>query len=172
VDIPPRSQPLQPVHQQAAGVRANVLAIARNPSPAYARQKSNDHGRVRSATERLVFKRMTGVASGLSATTRHELEALDELFDAETHGQRMLATESMSWLQGRGPLPVLPVFDERSFMLFANRYLETMWMVHRLVPLTRPHTAPVPYDWRGKWIVPTSPFRRTPSRCRASYPLG
>ena len=75
-----------------------------------------------------------------------KLQKLDEMFDLETHGQRLLATESMSWLKGQGPLPVLPLFDEKSFALFANRYLETMWMVHRLVPLARPHTAPVPNE--------------------------
>jgi hypothetical protein len=32
-----------------------------------------------------------------------------------------------------------------------NRYLETMWVVHRLFPFIRPRTAPLPNDWREMW---------------------
>jgi hypothetical protein len=107
----------------------------------------------RKKVEYLIFKRMTGAASGLSATTLHELAMVGEMFDWEVHGQRMSATRSLLWLKGQAPLAFLPQFDEGSFTPFMNRYLETMWMVHRLVPLARPYTAPVPSEWRDKWIV-------------------
>jgi hypothetical protein len=107
----------------------------------------------RKKVEHLIFERMTGAASGLSATTLHELAIVDEMFDWEVHGQRVSATQSMPWLNRQAPLAFVPQFEEGAFAPFMNRYLETMWMVHRLVPLARPYAAPVPSEWRDKWIV-------------------
>lgn len=109
--------------------------------------------RKRIATERTIFDRMTGKASGLDVTIANELQIVDRMFDWETHGQRLSATESIDWLNRKGPLHFLPQFDDSSFAPFMNRYLETMWMVHRLLPFVRPPDGPLPLDWRNNWTV-------------------
>jgi hypothetical protein len=90
--------------------------------------------RKRVAAERVISSKMMGADSGLSPTTLAQLKKVDLMFDWETHGQRLSATQSMEWLKGTGPLHFLPRFDENAFAPFMNRYLETMGMVHRLFP--------------------------------------
>jgi hypothetical protein len=109
--------------------------------------------RKRVATERFINDKMTGANSGLSPETLDLLKIIDRMFDWETHGQRHSATQQVDWLQKRGPLRFIPRFDKASFSAFLNRYIETMWMVHRLVPFVRPHTASTPADWTDKWNV-------------------
>jgi hypothetical protein len=109
--------------------------------------------RKRIDAERTIDDKMTGAGSGLSPTTLGQLEIINRLFDWETHGHRLSATQSMEWLARTGPLRVLPHYDDKAFAPFMNRYLETMWMVHRLWPLIRPPSAPLSDDWRDKWIV-------------------
>jgi len=115
-----------------------------------------DPGAVRKkrvATERIIFDLMMGKGSGLSVLALRELAAVDRMFDWETHGQRLSGTESMGWLQRKEPLHFLPKYDDSSFAPFMNRYLETMWMVHRLLPFMRPPSSGLPSDWRDKWLV-------------------
>lgn len=107
----------------------------------------------RIATEWIAFDFMTGKGSGLSDVTLRELAAVDRMFDLETHGQRLSGTESMDWLQRKGPLHFLPKYDDGSFAPFMNRYLETMWMVHRLLPFMRPPSGALLTDWSDKWLV-------------------
>jgi hypothetical protein len=109
--------------------------------------------RKRVVTERIINDKMTGAKSGLSPETLDMLKIVDRMFDWETHGQRHSATQQMDWLQRKGPLRFTPRFDKTSFSAFLNRYIETMWMVHRLVPLARPDTASTPADWTHKWNV-------------------
>lgn len=107
----------------------------------------------RISAERAIFNRMTGRSSGLDAAIASELQKIDQMFDWETHGQRLTATESIDWFNRKGPLHFLPRFDESSFAPFMNRYLETMWLVHRLLPFVRPPNGPLPEDWRDNWTI-------------------
>jgi hypothetical protein len=117
---------------------------------------------------------MMGADSGLSLTTLAQLEKVDVLFDWETHGQRLSATQSMEWLKGTGPLHFLPRFEENAFAPFMNRYLETMWMVHRLFPFIRPRTAPLPDDWRDRWNIIDDALERCAFSLTAQFakPIG
>jgi hypothetical protein len=109
--------------------------------------------RKRVATERIVNDKMTGANSGLSPETLDLLKIIDRMFDWETHGQRHSAAQQLGWLQRKGPLRFVPQFEEMFFAPFLNRYLETAWMVHRLVPLMRPHTAALSAEWTDKWNI-------------------
>jgi len=91
----------------------------------------------RKQTERRVDDEMLGPLSGLSPETRTQLEKINDLFDLETHGHRLTATRANEWLLGQGPLRVLPHYTELQFGAFLCRHIETMWMVHRLLPLLR-----------------------------------
>lgn len=128
----------------------------------------------RMATEKTIFSKMTGKASGLSDATLRELVAVDRMFDLETHGQRLSGTESMNWLQRQAPLHFLPKYDDTSFAPFMNRYLETMWLVHRLLPHIRPPGALVPSDWSHKWTVLNESLRTCAFSLTAQFgkPIG
>ncbi len=107
----------------------------------------------RTAAERAINSRMTGASSGLTPATVEMLKDVDRMFDWETHGHRLSATQAADWLRGQGPLRFTPHFEENSFAPFMNRYLETLWMVHRLLPFTRPNTAPLSAEWQAKWTI-------------------
>jgi hypothetical protein len=80
----------------------------------------------------------------------------------------------MEWLKGTGPLHFLPRFEENAFAPFVNRYLETMWMVHRLFPFIRPRTAPLPDDWRDRWNIIDDALERCAFSLTAQFakPIG
>jgi hypothetical protein len=130
--------------------------------------------RKRIAAERIISSKMMGADSGLSLTTLAQLGKVDVLFDWETRGQRLSATQSMEWLKGIGPLHFLPRFEENAFAPFMNRYLETMWMVHRLFPFIRPHTGPLPDDWRDRWNIIDDALERCAFSLTAQFakPIG
>lgn len=102
-------------------------------------------------TEREVQKKMYGAQSGLTASTITELTRWNDLFDDEIHGARLSLTWTQEWIQGKASLPVLPLFKEQSFAMFVNRFCEIGWMLHRLLPLQQPPTAPLPSNWQQKW---------------------
>jgi hypothetical protein len=123
----------------------------------------NDQGRVtarRKIAEKKIISEMLGVNSGLSPSAMEQLEKLNRVFNLETHGHRLSTTRSMPWLRGQAPLPVLPRFVEDEFAPFMNRHLETMWMVHRLMPLARPHAAPLHQRLAECWEVLDTAMRQ------------
>ena len=95
--------------------------------------------------------KMTGEESGLTAVTVAELAKWDELFDFEVHGARLSLAAAQEWMKGKAPLPVLPIFNEKQFAIFVNRYCEIGWMVHRLLPLVQSTAAPLSGTWQEKW---------------------
>lgn len=116
--------------------------------------------KLRKSTEYAIRKVMTGHQSGLTASTVTELEQWDSLFDLETHGARLSATNAMNWMKGQGGLPVLPRFDESAFAMFMNRYTEVGWMLHRLIPLLQPPDVPLSDAWKEKWQILDESFEQ------------
>jgi hypothetical protein len=109
--------------------------------------------KLRKKTEFEVRQKMTGARSGLNQTTLDELEKWDEAFDYEVHGARFSLSDSLLWMKGQEPLPVLPTFQERAFAMFMTRYCEVAWLVHRLLPLIQHSGAPLGYSWKEKWRI-------------------
>lgn len=109
--------------------------------------------KLRKDTEFVVRRKMTGKDSGLTLETIAELAQWDELFDFEVHGARLSLAGTQEWMKGKASLPVLPEFNERQFAMFMNRFCEVGWMLHRLMPLVQPSTAPLPNAWQEKWRV-------------------
>ena len=117
--------------------------------------------RGRKKAEFRIFAKMIGAESDLSASTREELGKLNIVFDAETHGQRMSATQAMGWMRGEGPLLFLPSYEVMGYALFLNRYCEVAWMLHRLMPFVRPEGGVIPDQWRDRWNTLDNGFRQT-----------
>ncbi|MCU7810937.1 MAG: hypothetical protein KZQ77_06835 [Candidatus Thiodiazotropha sp. (ex Notomyrtea botanica)] len=109
--------------------------------------------RLRKDTEYEVRRQMTGSKSGLKQETIDELAQWDALFDAEVHGARLSLADTQGWMKGQAPLPVLPVFNERAFAMFMNRFCEIAWTICRLLPLVQPPEAPLNDTWKGKWQI-------------------
>jgi hypothetical protein len=109
--------------------------------------------KLRRKEEQAVRLKMTGKESGLSQQTLQEISLWDTLFDDETHGGSLSLAQSVGWLRGAEPLPVLPTFSELSAALFINRFCEMAWMTHRIMPLTQPSGIPFPTSWKQKWRV-------------------
>jgi hypothetical protein len=104
----------------------------------------------RKLAERKVRAKMEGADSGLSSDVRDHLKKMDQMYDMETHGGRL----SMAFnLLVRAHLSVVPVFREDEVTLYLNRYLETAWMVHRLLPLGQLVDAAPSKEWGSKWRV-------------------
>lgn len=122
---------------------------------------SDEVKRLRKSTEYAVRKRMTGSQSGLSPATLAELARWDALFDWETHGGRLSAGRALEWMKGKGPLPVLPKFEEMPFGMFMNRFSEVGWMFHRLIPLSQISDVPLSEEWREKWQILDESFEQT-----------
>lgn len=115
----------------------------------------------RKQAERRVEDAMLGALSGLSAETRTELAKINDLFDLETHGHRLTATRSHEWLLGKGPLRVLPHFTEFQFGAFLCRHIETMWMIHRLLPLLRLPSLASNAHFKSHWDALDGQFHRS-----------
>lgn len=115
---------------------------------------------LRKNTEYAVRKQMTGSQSGLSTSTLAELAKWDALFDMETHGGRLSAGKALDWMKGKGPLPVLPKFEEMPFGMFMNRFGEVGWMLHRLIPLLQVSEAPLSEEWCKKWQILDESFEQ------------
>jgi len=107
-----------------------------------------------------IREQMTGKRSQLSGNVRSQIERWDALFDYETHGARLSIAQNIGWLRGEEPLSVLPEFNERSFALFVNRYLEVTWMTHRLIPLVQPPKSSMPDEWCTKWEIIDDSFEK------------
>lgn len=118
-------------------------------------------GARRKRTEFDIQAQMVGKNSGLSDITIAELEKLNSLFDFETHGQRMTATRTMSWMKGEGPLIFLPDYKQIDYALFINRYDEVTWMLHRLVPLMVPAGIVSTEHWSQRWRTLDLCFHQT-----------
>jgi hypothetical protein len=116
---------------------------------------------IRKRAEFAIFAQMVGKGSGLSATTRDELDKLNKLYDWETHGQRMTATRTMDWMKGQAPLAFLPEYKEMDYALFVNRHAEVTWMLHRLVPLMLPQGVDSGKDWSMRWSTIDKCFHQT-----------
>lgn len=106
---------------------------------------------LRKRTERSVREVMTGEKSGLTLKTVQELSRWDAMFDYEVHGARLSLSHTKDWLAGSAPLPVLPVFNEKAFAMFMNRYYEVGWMIHRVIPAMQPPGVALSDDWCEKW---------------------
>lgn len=115
--------------------------------------------RNRKNTEREIRRLMTGENSGLTSETRLTLEKWDALFDFETHGGRLTLAAGKDYLLGSAPLPFVPLFNEMQFAMFANRFAEVGWVLHRLLPAIQPAEAPLPAEWQTKWQVLDEAFR-------------
>jgi hypothetical protein len=107
----------------------------------------------RVAVERRVRRQMDGAESGLSSQVLESLRVVDRFYDFETHGGRVTAAFNFGFLLGTEPLATTPRFKENVFALFMNRYIETAWMAHRLLPLIQLPGATFNADWASKWAV-------------------
>ncbi|MEI9898911.1 MAG: nucleotidyl transferase AbiEii/AbiGii toxin family protein [Hyphomicrobium sp.] len=103
--------------------------------------------------EHTIRRQMDGKDSGLTPATLDLLKELDDLYDAETHGARVSLSQSLGWLKGTEPLRVTPSFSETRVSLFINRYLETAWMLHRLLPSVQLTGLTFAPDWAAKWAT-------------------
>ncbi len=117
--------------------------------------------RRRKDCEFAINARMVGKDSGLSEVARRELGKLNQLYDFETHGQRMTATTTMSWLKGQDGLHFLPRYEEMNYAVFVNRFSEVTWMLHRLLPLVWPAEVAANEDWCRRWGTLDQCFRQT-----------
>lgn len=122
------------------------------PDPEQARRN-------RIAVERAVRAKMDGKESGLPAEVQRALRLVDDMYDSETHGGRVTTAYNMDWLRG-SPLPVVPRFREDVASLFMNRWLETAWLTHRLVPFIQLPGAALSDDWAEKWRVIDDSFNQ------------
>jgi hypothetical protein len=107
----------------------------------------------RKKEEQLVRGKMTGNNSGLSQETIDELREWDDLFDAEVHGGHLSLADSIGYMKGTAPLPILPKWTEMSFAMFMNRHAEVCWTIHRLLPQIQPPGIRLPNSWAEKWKV-------------------
>ncbi|MDN7562285.1 hypothetical protein [Burkholderia orbicola] len=114
--------------------------------------------RARKKTEFEVRQVMTGSSSDLGEATIYELDMLNQLYDLEVHGSRLSLANAMNFMKGTGPLPVVPVFIERDYALFMNRYNEVAWAVHRLLPAMQPPGVPMPSSWASRWALVDESF--------------
>src|SRR5688500_14673728 len=96
---------------------------------------------------------MSGSKSGLSQTTIDELALWDSLFNMEVHGGRLSLANAQGFMKGTDRLPIFPEFRQRDVAMFMNRYCESGWMTHRLVPLVQPSAIPFHQEWKEKWRV-------------------
>lgn len=103
---------------------------------------------------------MRRTSSGLTPESQIQLAKVNELFDLETHGHRLTATRASEWLAGREPLRVLPHFTDIQFAAFFCRHIETMWMVHRLLSLTRLPTLRSRDQFKAHWEALDNQFHR------------
>jgi hypothetical protein len=127
--------------EELAGVKPNEAFD-------YDRMRKN-----RMAVERQVRTKMDGAESGLPSELRDHLKMMDRMYDMETHGGRVSTAYNKDWLLGSAPLSVVPVFKEDAAALFINRYLESAWLVHRLLPLIQLPGTSLPKEWGSKWRV-------------------
>lgn len=111
--------------------------------------------------EKQIENAMLGASSGLTAEAQTQLENINNLFDLETHGHRLTATRAVDWLAGKAPLRFLPHFTEFQFAAFLCRHIETMWMVHRLLPLTRLPSLHSRDQFKAHWEALDSQFHRS-----------
>ena len=125
----------------------------------------------RKKTEKQIESAMLGASSGLTADTQTQLELINNLFDLETHGHRLTASRATDWLAGRAPLRFLPHFTEFQFAAFLCRHIETMWMVHRLLPLTRLASLRSRDQFKMHWEALDSQFHRS-SQSKSANQLG
>lgn len=109
--------------------------------------------KMRINTEYEIRKIMTGKKSGLSLKTIEHLDLIDNIFDLEIHSGGITRLEANPWIRGEKPLPILPLFQEREFIMFMNRYLEVIWMYHRLLPLFQPKGFRFGKKWNQKWQI-------------------
>ncbi|RTL72965.1 MAG: hypothetical protein EKK41_02150 [Hyphomicrobiales bacterium] len=108
----------------------------------------------RISLERTIRRKMDGKESGLSDEILENLAVVDRMYDFETHGGQLSIAYHFGFILGKGPLPVVPEFDEQKAALFMNRDMETSWMVHRLLPHMQLDGHPsLPKNWGDKWKV-------------------
>jgi hypothetical protein len=112
-----------------------------------------DAKRLRKESEFSVRKKMTGIESGLSEATLHDLNLMNNLFDHEVHGAQLSLTDAVLWLQGKGPLRIVPASDEKWSTMFMNRTSEVEWMMHRLLPILQNNQVHFPDAWADTWSV-------------------
>jgi hypothetical protein len=105
----------------------------------------------RIAVERRVRSQMDGEKSGLSLEVREHLAAIDQMYDLQTHGARLTSAYNLGWLKGSSPLSITPIFREEVAALFMNRFIETAWMCHRLVPFIQLPGFSLSSEWAAKW---------------------
>lgn len=116
--------------------------------------------KLRKQTEEKVRKRMKGHESGLTQSTKTQLTRINNLYDYEVHGSRLSLSRSMDWYTSDVPLHCLPVFNEKDFVVFLNRYSEIAWMFFRLLPNLQRPGHPLPEPWGEKFEVLDGAFRQ------------
>lgn len=109
--------------------------------------------------ERRVLNEMIRKNSGLSPDIQKELEVWENLFHEEVHGSKLTFSMDIGWLQGKQPLSLGPVPNERSIAVYINRAAEIGWLYLRTFPFLQLEPNAFGKEWREKWAVLDDSFR-------------
>ncbi len=110
--------------------------------------------------ERHVRSLMLGRNSGLEDKHRQMLKLWEDMFHREVHGSQVtMAVEGRRWMEGKGPLPILPSRRPKSGIMYVNRSSEIGWMLLRTLPFLQLKEEAFGLGWAHRWTVLDESFR-------------
>lgn len=112
--------------------------------------------KARKKIDATILSNTIGKASGFTQAERKQLFRWNDLFHTEVHGGRLtFALEGDAWLQGKGPLPLVPEVSEKegSLAMFMNRFEETAWLTLRCLCYLQSAVYPFSAPWRDRWHI-------------------
>lgn len=112
--------------------------------------------KARKKIDALILSSMIGKTSGFTDGERKQLFRWNDMFHTEVHGGRLtFALEGGRWLEGKGPLPLVPDASEKegSVAMFVNRFEETAWLTLRCLCYLQSADYPFSERWRARWQI-------------------
>lgn len=116
----------------------------------------------RKIEERRISNLILGKGSGLSDSTREELNVWRDLFHSEVHGGKLSFADSVGPLKYGGAMSIGPELkdnQDKSAANYMNRSNEIGWMFHRTLPGIQLQTGSFGKEWAEKWIILDESFR-------------
>ena len=132
-----------------------LMGISPNDSNSISKTElDNIRRKRRGKIEREVIAEFVGKNSGLGAADLAALTLWTGLFDREMHGSFLSAsTVGMPWLVGDSEFNLHGADNELMDAMFMNRFNETTWMYHRLLPNLQLEDCAFDRGWRRKWDI-------------------
>jgi hypothetical protein len=98
--------------------------------------------------------------SGLPEEIRKELDRWEQMFHEQVHGSKFtFFLEGGDWMQGKGPISIGPLPNEKSMAMYMNRAAEIGWMLTRLLPYLQPVQDAFGAAWKDRYIILDDSFR-------------